>query len=130
MNIVSKLETRVLMALAVVVSILGTVLIMNFMVIKPMRKMYEVQAKQQNELIVELAKMQKYAITNTYSIKKPKKGSSLILTPDNEIVVQEMARAVDEKISKIESGDSVNVQIVPNVLSKPKTWWQKIFGKP
>jgi hypothetical protein len=122
MKIPFKIENRLLVLVTAVITITGTVLIMNIAVIKPMRKMYEVQSKKQSDLIVELAKISKYSIQNTYTIRKPKKGSTVILEPTNDLTVQEVTRGLDEKILNIMSTDTIKE-------NKPlRSWFKRVFS--
>lgn len=119
MALTNKIENRVLMISTAVVTILATVLIMTFGVVKPLKKVYEVQLRKQNELIIELAKISKYSIQNTYTIKKPKKGSTLIIAPDNDMTVNEVTKDLDEKINNL-------LPVEEDTIKTRKTFWDKI----
>jgi GGDEF domain-containing protein len=120
MSLTNKIENRILIIGTAVVTVAATVLIMNLAVIKPMKNQYEKQFKRQNEMIVELAKISKYSIQNTYTITKPKKGSNIIIQPNNSLDVQaeEIANNIDEKIEALLQPEPVKQNL-----------WQRIFGK-
>lgn len=72
-------------------------------------------------LFLELAKVAKYQIVNTYTIKKPKKGSTLNITLDNNIEAeQQQVAGLDNIINKFSEPDSIPAR---------KSLWQRIFGK-
>lgn len=120
MSLTNKIENRILIIGTAVVTVAATVLIMNLAVIKPMKNQYERQFKRQNEMIVELAKISKYSIQNTYTITKPKKGSNIIIQPNNSLDVQaeEIANNIDKKIEALLQPEPVKQNL-----------WQRIFGK-
>jgi hypothetical protein len=121
---VNRTENIILMAITSLITITATVLIMNYAVIGPMRHSYENQVEKQSELIVELAKIQKYSIENTYTIKKPKKGSTLIISPDNEMITHEITLGLQEKMDNlIIDQDTVIVESTP----RNKSFLRKII---
>lgn len=72
-------------------------------------------------LFLELAKVAKYQIVNTYTIKKPKKGSTLNITLDNNIEAeQQQVAGLDNIINKFSEPDSIPAR---------KSLWQRIFNK-
>lgn len=73
-------------------------------------------------LFLELAKTERFKIENTFTIKKPKKGSTVDVVIDNKMDAefQKQAENLDKLINEFSKPDSIPVR---------KTFFQKLFGK-
>jgi len=82
MAITNKIENILIASVASLISIIATVLIVDFTAIKPL----EDQIQKQNEVIIELAKIEKYKyeISNDFEKLKPKE-SQIIINLDNKL---------------------------------------------
>jgi hypothetical protein len=123
-----KFTDKVVHILLIVGTVLLTALVMNFIVVKPMNKLHNLemarQIKQNDKvmgLFLELAKQERFKIENTFTIKKPKKGSTVDIVIDNKMDAQfqQQANNLDDIIKKAAEQDTIPVV--------KKTFWQRIF---
>ena len=123
-----KFTDKVVHILLIVGSIIVTAFIMNIIVVKPMNKIHDIemnrQIKQNDKVMgmfLELAKVEKYKIENTFTIKKPKKGSELAIVLDNKLSPdKEVTDGLDNIIKRATEQEAVVVK---------KTFWQRLFNK-
>ncbi len=107
----NRIENILIATLTAVVAIIATVLIIQATSIKPL----QAQIQKQNEVIVELAKIEKYRyeISNEFGKMKPK-DAQIILDLDNKL-----------DALTISPGDTVQVPLE----SKKQNLIQRIFRK-
>ncbi len=109
----NKIENAIIAAVSVVISIFVTILIVNQTSIAPMER----QIQKQNEVIIELAKIEKYRyeIHNDFEKLKPK---------DSQIIIN-----LDNKLSALHiTGDSLRVDSSVQV-QKRKGFLKRIFSR-
>jgi hypothetical protein len=82
MAITNKIENILIASVASLISIIATVLIVDFTAIKPLKD----QIQKQNEVIIELAKIEKYKYEIRNDFEKIKsKESQIIINLDNKL---------------------------------------------
>lgn len=113
-----------------VCSIILTALFMNLFVVKPIKLMnketldrYEKRDEKRDALFIKLAELERIKIENTFTIKKPKKGSTLDINIDNKMepVFQKQSddlKTIIDEFNKPDPGTPVK-----------KTFWQRLFKK-
>ncbi|MCY1720140.1 hypothetical protein OU798_07290 [Prolixibacteraceae bacterium Z1-6] len=67
-----------------------TLLVINFFIIQPMSKRHQRQLDKQTEVIIELAKIEKYKIQNDFEKMKTHKGGQIVLDLDNTLNALEL----------------------------------------
>ena len=112
MNIGNRIENIII---GISVAIL-TALIMNFMVIKPMRNDFARQLDKQNGLIKELAMLEKYQIENNFDKLKSHKGQ-IVLDLDNAMTVINKASVVINKSD-----------VIKETEKEKKGFFKRLFG--
>jgi hypothetical protein len=123
MNIISKIETRVLLVIAVAVSMIGTIFGMKILVVEPMRRDFKEQIKNLSGIVLELGKVEKFRNENTYTIRKVKKGSQVILAPDNDMEIQQYSKGLGDKIDQLSQfNDSLSAEPKKSFWAKIKFW--------
>ena len=95
------------------ISVSTTVILMS----KTNRDDYRKQMSDQNKTIVELAKIAKYSITNTYTVKKVK--GQLVVVPENNMNVNEATKGLDSLIVKLNTEEIIKEK---TFLQKLKFW--------
>jgi hypothetical protein len=105
MAITNRIENSIISAITAVFTIACTVAIIHFATIKPLQQ----QIEKQNQVIVELAKIEKYKIQNDFGKIKPRDGSQIILDLDNSL-------------------NALELETMPQdtVMVDQKTFWQKL----
>lgn len=103
---------------------------MNLFVVKPIKVInkenldrYEKRIDKQNQLFLELAKVERLKIENTFTIKKPKKGSTVDVVIDNKMDAefQKQAENLNTLINNFNKQDTI--------LVKKKSFFQRLFSK-
>ena len=87
-----------------------TILVINFIIIQPLRK----EMREQFKIVAAIAAQPKYSINNDFEKMRTKKGGSIVLDLNNELNSME--------IKPIEQ-DSVNNK------SEKISFWRRIFNK-
>ena len=93
-------------------------LLSNQLVTKTIVKSYERQAIKQNELVVTLAKVPKYLIENSLTVRKVKRGSTISYVPSSDIQAFELKAGIDSLVNTMHS--------VKDTITPEKTFWQKL----
>lgn len=113
-----------------VCSIMLTAFFMNLFVVKPLRlinkenmEWFQKRDEKRDALFLKLAELERVKIENTFTIKKPKKGSTLDINIDNKMepVFQKQSddlKTIIDEFSKPDPGTPVK-----------KTFWQRLFKK-
>lgn len=122
----NRIENIVIM----ICSIILTAFFMNLFVVKPIKVInkenldrYEKRIDKQNQLFLELAKVERLKIENTFTIKKPKKGSTVDVVIDNKMDAefQKQAENLNTLINNFNKQDTI--------LVKKKSFFQRLFSK-
>ena len=105
MAITNRIENAIISALTAIFTIACTVTIIHFATIRPL----QLQIEKQNQVIVELARIEKYRIQNDFGKIKPREGSQIILDLNNSL-------------------NAIELDPVPmdTVVVQQKTFWQKL----
>lgn len=80
MNWTNRIENAVIS----IVTALVVIVAIHFISIKPLER----QIEKQNQLIEQLAKIEKYKIENDFGKMKPKNGSDIIIDLNNEMKLE------------------------------------------
>ncbi len=111
MSLSNRIENTIISVVTALVTITATVLIINLTAIKPMER----QLEKQNELIKELAELEKYQIQNNFDKLKAHKGQ-IVLDLENELKV-------------INFPDSDSPVHLPEPEPEKKSFFKRIFKK-
>lgn len=101
-----KLANRIENSVIALCTVVLTVLLMNFLVIKPMRADFRKQSQAQNELILHLAQIEKIKIENDFGKMKPR---------DSQIIID-----LDSKINNLAKMDTIRP-------TPKKGFWRRLF---
>ena len=114
------IKKAIWIVLAVVVTACLSVSITVVLMSKTSRDDYRKQMIAQNNTIVELAKIAKYSISNTYTVKKVK--GQFVVVPENNMNITETAKGLDSLIVRLNAENTSTID-TGNIK---KTFWQKL----